>query len=460
MSRNNKKSMSLRWRFTLGFVTLQICAIAFSLALVFYIASDIEPDGAIPSIWLAQHVADSIHVDADGTPELVPTESLMKMMQDEPKLWFVADLPDGTVLSHGDIPAEVAPNVPLLRTFRSVELHGYVDDPATVARLERLETPAGEAVILAGGVSVSLYGLTIMLGNIAVGVPALILVAITLIGVPLVTRWALGSFNDLSGRLDKIDYNARGGVVEGRGLPGEVLPVVDGINMALQRIDSGFETTERFFVNAAHELRTPIAILQVRIDTLPSSSEKTHLQAGIKRLTAIANQLLEIEAYRQKPARRISVDLNAIVAKVVADLAPHAIAEGYEISFDSKARQALVDGDPEALERVFVNLLRNAVQYGGKAGEISVVIEGDGSVLVADQGAGVPRESRARIFEPFYRVNPHGAGAGLGLSMVDEIVTSHGGYVELAPSQKTGSIFAVRWREGRISCDTTAAGST
>lgn len=459
MNRNKMKGMSLRWRFTLGFVTLQICAVAVSLALVFYIASDVEPDGAIPSIWLTQHVANSIQIDAGGAPELVPTNSLIKMMQEEPGLWFIADLPDGSVLSHGDIPAEVASTVPMLRTFRTVELHGYVDDPATVARLERQDTNAGEAVILAGGVSMSQYGLTIMLGNIAVGVPALILVALTVVGVPLVTRWALGSFNDLSGRLDKIDFNARGGVVEGRGLPGEVLPVVDGINMALQRLDSGFETTERFFVNAAHELRTPIAILQVRIDTLPSGPEKTQLQVGVKRLTAIANQLLEIEAYRQKPTHKMTVELKEVVSKAVADLAPYAIAEGYEISFDSKARHAFVNGDSDALERVFVNLIRNAVQYGGKAGEICVVIAGDGSVLVADQGPGVPKDKQARIFEPFYRVSPHGAGAGLGLSMVDEIVTSHGGYVELVSSSNAGSIFAVRWREGRISDDAMAAGS-
>lgn len=123
---------------------------------------------------------------------------------------------------------------------------------------------------------------------------------------------------------------------------------------------------------------------------------------------------------------------------MVADLAPLAIAEGYEISFDSDAESLLVPGDAEALERAFVNLVRNAVQYGGGRGQISVSIEADGSVAVADQGCGIAGDKQSRIFEPFYRVSPHGSGAGLGLSMVNEIVTRHGGYVELSSARGKG----------------------
>lgn len=316
--------------------------------------------------------------------------------------------------------------------------------------MQRFDTQAGEATIFAGGVSMSQYGVTVLLGNLAVGVPALILVAISLIGVPFVTRWALRSFGDLTARLDRIDLDTRGALVEERGLPNEVLRLVRDINRALRRLDSGFEATERFFVNAAHELRTPIAVLQVRIDTLSPSEDKTHLQTAIKRLTAIANQLLDTEKYRQKPQQNAPVHLNSVVSKVVADLAPLAISEGYEISFDSDAEDVFVPGDAEALERAFVNLVRNAVQYGGGRGQISVGIEADGSVTVADQGCGIASDKHSRIFEPFFRVNPHGSGAGLGLSMVNEIVTRHGGYVELSSAPGKGSTFVVRWRERRV----------
>ena len=183
---------------------------------------------------------------------------------------------------------------------------------------------------------------------------------------------------------------------------------------------------------------------------LSPSEDKTHLQTAIKRLTAIANQLLDTEKYRQKPQQNAPVHLNSVVSKVVADLAPLAISEGYEISFDSDAEDVFVPGDAEALERAFVNLVRNAVQYGGGRGQISVGIEADGSVTVADQGCGIASDKHSRIFEPFFRVNPHGSGAGLGLSMVNEIVTRHGGYVELSSAPGKGSTFVVRWRERRV----------
>lgn len=443
-------STSLRWRFTLGFIVLQLCAVIASLGLVFYLLSGIKPDVAITSVWVSQEIADSIDLGPDGRPRLEPTAKLTVMMNDAPDLWFLADLGKDNVLVHGAPPEKIADNIPFLRTFRSVELHGYLDDPISVARMERFDTQAGEATIFAGGIPMSQYGVTVLLGNLAIGVPALILVAISLIGVPFVTRWALRSFSDLTERLDRIDLDTRGALVEEHGLPNEVLRLVRDINKALRRLDSGFEATESFFVNAAHELRTPIAILQVRIDTLSPSADKTHLQTATKRLTVIANQLLDTEKYRQKPQQNAPIDLNKVVSKVVADLAPLAIAEGYEISFDSDADDLFVRGDTEALERAFINLVRNAIQYGGGRGQISVSVEADGSVTVADQGCGIADDKHSRIFEPFYRVSPHGSGAGLGLSMVNEIVTRHGGYVELLSTPSKGSTFIVRWRERSI----------
>lgn len=441
---------ALRWRFTIGFIILQLCAIPASLALIAYVATDIQSEYAIPSLWLSDEIAKSVKLGPDGKAVLAPTANLAEMITASPKLWFVAEFPDGGLISHGKMPEKIAASAELLRSFRNAELHGYVDDPESVAQMQRAQTPAGEATILMGGVAVSQLSVILLLGNLAIAVPSLILAIVTVIGVPLVTRWSLRSFNELTDRLNRIDFDERGGTLDNRGLPPEVLPLVGGINMALRRLDSGFEKTERFFVDAAHELRTPIAVLQIRADTLPPSEERPHIQAGIKRLTAITNQLLDIEKYRQKPPRQVEVELKSIVSGVVADLAPYAFAEGYEISFESAVEKAFIQGEADALERAFVNLIRNSVQYGGKSGEISVGLEADGSVFVRDQGQGIPDDKQARIFEPFYRINPHGSGAGLGLSMVNDIVSSHGGVVELISALGAGATFIVRWKNVRV----------
>lgn len=445
------KARSLRWRFTLGFLALQLFAVVVSFGLVLYAASSLSREEALPSVWLRKDLLDSLQADDSGKVAFLPSPALAKAIETWPTLWFTIDLPDGSTIRHGEMPADVLAQVPFLRGFRSVEMRGYVDAPERLGRLERVETEFGEVTLFAGGASMTEHGIMFWIGNVGLAVPALILSLVTLLGVPWVTRWSTRSLNVLTDRLDRVDYAARGSVVESGSLPGEMLPVVTGINKALRRLDEGFETTERFFVNAAHELRTPVAILQIRIDTLPPGEEKRQIQRSVRRLAAIAHQLLDLENYRQKPRERRSVDLCQVVAKVVADLAPLAIAQGYEISFDAEVPALPMQADEEALERAFGNLVRNAIQHGGQRGEISVRVGADGSVLVGDGGPGIPADKRHRIFEPFYRVNPQGSGAGLGLSLVSEIVGAHGGYIDLDQPDGGGSTFAVRWRREVLS---------
>jgi signal transduction histidine kinase len=437
---------SLRWRFTLGFIVLQVVTIFASFALVLYIAAASSPGGAVPSAWLSKEVSGSVMVGGDGRPTIAPTKNLLGMIDDWPSLWFVIRFPDGSTFKQGAVPQDIADNIPFLSKFRSVELRGYIDAPDRQATVDKIETAAGSAIVLAGGVPMSLFQLTFVIGQFVIGVPALMLLVVTIVGVPWVTRWSLRSLDKLTDRLGRINFTARGSTVEERGLPNELLTVVGNINLVLQRLDAGFEQTERFFVNAAHELRTPVAVLQVRADTLPQSEDKLHILRGIKRLTAITNQLLDIERYRQNRPAPVKFELTGLTAKVVADLAPIAIAEGYEISFENQRSAFVIEGDPGAMERAISNLLRNAIQYGGKKGDISVLVEVDGTIKVTDQGVGISKELVHRIFEPFYRVNPHGAGAGLGLNMVSEIVEQHNGFIEVTSALGKGSTFAVKWR--------------
>lgn len=327
----------------------------------------------------------------------------------------------------------------------SATFEGQPESPEVTARFDRTTTPVGTFAILSGGGGfLSLFHAVLLFGHIATIVPGIALTVLTLIGVPLVIRFCLRSVRDLTEQIDRIDFAARGTRLTDSRVPREILPVVAGVNEALQRIDAGFEVTQRFFMNAAHELRTPIAILQVQLDAFPADIAHEKLRAVVRRLTVVVNQILDLERLRQNPMEKKLLDLRTTVSTVVADLAPYAIAEGYSIELDQPQTAVWVHGDAQALDRLVINLVQNAVQHGGKRGALKVTLAADGAIAVQDEGPGIPPDRHEQIFEPFYRVNPHGAGSGLGLKMVRDIAHFHGGEATLAESSPSGSRFVVR----------------
>jgi signal transduction histidine kinase len=124
---------------------------------------------------------------------------------------------------------------------------------------------------------------------------------------------------------------------------------------------------------------------------------------------------------------------------VAADLAPLAIAAGYELALDNAAECIETMGDHAGLERALTNLVQNAIQHGGRRGTITIQVGLPATLSVTDEGDGIPADQRALIFEPFYRLTPRDRGAGLGLNMVREIARLHGGQVAVLDGPNGGT---------------------
>jgi signal transduction histidine kinase len=137
------------------------------------------------------------------------------------------------------------------------------------------------------------------------------------------------------------------------------------------------------------------------------------------------------------------IDLVAIAQSAAADLAPLAIAAGYELGLDAPATPIETIGDAAALERALTNLVQNAIQHGPRRGTIGICVSRPASIEVTDEGAGIPLDQREQIFEPFYRLTPLDRGAGLGLNMVREIVLLHGGHVSVEDGPDGGACFRI-----------------
>lgn len=240
---------------------------------------------------------------------------------------------------------------------------------------------------------------------------------------------------------DRIDMETLGRGIPVEGVPVEVRPLVDSINSALARLDSAAARMRRYVANAAHELRTPVAILRARIENPEELTFKAELKRDARRLQAIVEQMLIATRLNEKHVTLDhDIDLVSIAKAVVGDCAPLAFMSGRAIEFLSGGGKVVVKGNPQAIECIIVNLVDNALRAERENGVVEVRVEGT-TVSVIDHGAGVAAEDRERIFEPFWRKLDSTPGAGLGLAIAKEIMDAHGGRICVNDTPGGGATF-------------------
>ncbi|HEX8192992.1 MAG TPA: HAMP domain-containing sensor histidine kinase, partial [Allosphingosinicella sp.] len=193
---------------------------------------------------------------------------------------------------------------------------------------------------------------------------------------------------------------------------------------------------KRFITDVAHELRTPLAVVALRVEALEEESAKQDLRRGVGRLTRLVSQMLDLERLFLSDRGRRPVDLVAISRGVLGDLAPMAMKAGYDVSLDAPDSSVFVTGDEHAIVRALTNLIGNAIAHGGGAGRIRVAVRAGPAIDVSDDGPGIARSLLPHLFEPFSRGNAHSEGCGLGLHLTREIMRAHGGDVSLLPGER------------------------
>jgi signal transduction histidine kinase len=260
----------------------------------------------------------------------------------------------------------------------------------------------------------------------------------------LVTSRGLSPLREAAAQASRIDMNSIDQRIPVEGIPSEIMPLVDAVNAALERLDAGAAKQRRFAANAAHELRTPVAILRARIDSLPESQHKTDLKRDARRMQTIVEQLLIASRLADKSAPTGEVvDLVAIVRAMVADYAPLVIENKRRIEFDAAVLLMKVRGNRRALECIFANLIDNALRAEPEGGSVLVRVAPGGAADVVDHGAGVAKDAREMIFEPFWRGSEALPGTGLGLAIVKELIDQSNGKVGVLETPGGGATFRV-----------------
>lgn len=428
---------SLSRRITLAFFLGNAAAMLLIL-LALYPAALVEEDEPIgPELAVLAATEDLIQLPRGGLA-IRPNGTAAALAGRHPGMWFTARVGGGS-FTHGSVPAEA--RLALARLPKGVRIARFRDfgvpGPAGEAVISHAETAAGPAIVAGGGIvsaSISFRDfLLYMGGNDFWWVPlitALLAFGGALLVAPILLR-GIRPTVAAAADIDPRDVDKR--LPETRVVK-ELLPLVRAFNNALDRLAGAFEQRKRFIADVAHELRTPLAVLNMHIDGMPSGGIKPDLQRTVFRLSHMVGQMLDSERLALRGRRRENVDLVELARTATAEVAPLAVSHGYEMGFSADRSKVTVNADPDAVSRAMANLLGNAVAHGGGAGTIEVRVRADCKVDVSDQGPGVPLEAHERIFEPFHRERWDRDGCGLGLHLVREIMRAHGGEANIIHS--------------------------
>ena len=313
----------------------------------------------------------------------------------------------------------------------------------------RLDSAAGPVSVAvaqaAGGDQLVEALLTDFVADVLWMIPAF--AAITLLIVLWGIRRGLRPLREASARAAAISPGDLSVRLSASTVPSEIRPLVDAVNQAFERLAQGFTVQRAFTANAAHELRTPLAIVTARLDTM-TGSDVTELRNDVQRMNRLVEQLLCV-ARLDSVALDTSqpVDLTATAAEVVAYMAPLAIAEARPIALNAPDAPVLVQGNGPAIADAARNLIENALAHTPRGTAVTVTVTDDGCLSVADHGDGIPDAERPHLFERFWRgPRRRGGGAGLGLAIVAEIVKSHRGSIAVGDNPPRGARFDLRFR--------------
>lgn len=230
-------------------------------------------------------------------------------------------------------------------------------------------------------------------------------------------------------------------------VPSEVQPLVNAVNGLLAQLNQALAAQQQLSADTAHQLKTPLAIMQARLESMKKFAGRDDLLADVRRMNRLITQMLQYAQLMNTDVVLETVDLAQLGRDVVARMIPLAHGRKVKLEFEAPALPVLVQAAPLLAGEAIQNLIDNAIQHTAAGKEVVVEIGLDGMVEIADRGPGVPATERDRIFSRFWqgegRNEKYGSGSGLGLAIVAEIMRQHGGRVRVDDHAGGGSVFSL-----------------
>ncbi len=437
-------------------------------------------------LWVYARLAQGLITSTDDTLRLSAAQAIaaieynnnqIRLSKDDSENGITAELqergltirlftPDGDLIQASGAFAELPLNPNELSDFRQHrDAFSTIPDPHDDERIRIYSAPVVQDGTVVGIIEVAQSlehvddTLTQLKAALLIGVPLLSL--ITGAGSYLLAARALARIDQITRTVRRISAEDLSTRLNLPPIEDEVGRLASTFDDMLARLDESFERERRFTADASHELRTPIAAIQVIVGaTLENPRTPTDYQQALldiaeeaDRLRTVAEDLLTLaRGDGHQPVTRESVDLHALLHDVTESLRPLAEEKELELNLDVSEPLTL-QGDNDQLIRLFVNLLDNAIKYT-EHGTITVKAQHVSNeqlcITVTDTGGGIPPDHLPHVFERFYRVESSRTtrGAGLGLTIAQEIAQAHGGAITVTSAVGVGTTFVVRLRSG------------
>jgi signal transduction histidine kinase len=230
------------------------------------------------------------------------------------------------------------------------------------------------------------------------------------------------------------------------GVPEEISPLVKAVNSALDRLDEGLQQQREFTANAAHQLRTPLAVISANIDLMEDRIVAAKLRYDVDLMSRIITQLLLVARLETLNIRLDDqVELRSVVREAAENLGPLAISTQKTLEVDEPARPVFVRGNTHAVAAAVSNLIENALNHSPSGGAVRIRVTSNPSIEVLDSGPGVPPDLHEKIFERFWRGESSKEGAGLGLAIVRRIMRTLEGDVSVSNAPGGGARFSLEF---------------
>jgi signal transduction histidine kinase len=275
------------------------------------------------------------------------------------------------------------------------------------------------------------------------GIPFLLAV----LGISALTiRRSLAPLNELATQAAKIDPGHSTLRLPSAGIPKEILPLVSSVNNVLDRLDEGLRQQREFNANAAHQLRTPLAVLGANIDTMSDASVAAKLRYDVEVMSRIVNQLLLVARLETLNIRLDErVDLCLTARQAAENLGPIAISTYKTLEVEEPVAPVFIRGNGFVVNVAISNLIENALNHSPPGKAVRIRVTSGPSVEICDSGPGVPAEFREKIFERFWRGEASKEGAGLGLAIVRRIMGALNGTVSVVDAHEGGAQFTLQF---------------